>query len=403
MNPLFEGFQQRIVRGLGPGELGVVMARAGVGKTAFLVHIALGELQAGKDVVHIALGQNLDSVHRRYETLLSRTGEIDRTALFRRRAIQTFSDRRLTAARLEKTLQTFRQHLQIEPASVLVDGLDSQHQSAAWLSECKELAGRVGAHMWFSKRTSRRTPDRSVPGPIDLAVSLEPEQDCVQALLLKVFDQSPPEGPVLWMAPSTLHPLPDKNQPGDRGLSPGDCTLLSGAHSGAETEFGAQAEKFGLAERNFSFAGRDVARKRGLVLLKPDELRQGEVSTVYLNSHMKREYSGSEEFKKVIQTIWHQVNPAQEVFAVGSIQIDRTVKGGTGWAVELAKHLNKPVHVFDQDQERWFSWKEAEWKQIDAPVIRFPKFVGTGTRSLNQSGRKAIHDLFLRTFSKEAG
>lgn len=403
MNPLFERFQRRITRGLGPGELGMVMAGAGVGKTAFLVHIALGELQAGKDVVHIALGQNLDSVHQRYETLVPKTGDIDRTILFRRRAIQTFSDRRLTAARLEKTLQTFRQHLQIEPATILIDGLDLKHQSAAWFSECKVLAGNTGAHMWFSRKISRRAPDRSVPRPIDLAVSIEPEQDCVQARLLKMFDEPPPEGPVLWMAPSTLHPLPDRTHPYDSGLSPGDCTLLSGAHSGAEAEFGAQAENFGLAERNFSFRGRDVARQRGLVLLEPKDLRQGEVSTVYLNAHMKREFSDSEEFKKVLQTIWHQVNSAQEVFAVGTIQPDLTVKGGTGWAVELAKHLAKPVHVFDQDQGDWYSWKEAEWKQVDAPVIRFPKFVGTGTRSLNQRGRKAIHDLFLRTFSKEAG
>jgi hypothetical protein len=403
MNPLFERFQQRITRGLGPGQLGMVMARAGVGKTAFLVHIALGELRAGKDVVHIALGQNLDSVHQRYETLLSKTGEIDRTTLFRHRAIQTFSDRRLTAARLEKTLQTFRQHLQIEPALILVDGLDFQHQSAEWLSECKELAGSVGAHIWVSQKTSRSAPDRSVPGPIDLAVSLEPEHDCVQVRLLKIFDESPPEGPVLWMAPSTLHPLPDKNQPHSRGLSPEDCTLFSGAYSGAETEFGAQAEKFGLAESNFSFAGRNVARQRGLVLLEPKDLRQGEVSAVYLNAHMKREFSNSEAFKKVLQTIWHQVNSAQEVFAVGTIQPDLTVKGGTGWAVELAKHLNKPVQVYDQDRECWYFWGEAEWKPVDSPVIRFPRFVGTGTRSLNQSGRKAIQDLFRRTFGKQPG
>ena len=400
MEPLFEKFQQRIAHGLGPGELGMVMAGAGVGKTAFLIHIALGELQAGRHVVHIALGQTLDNVQMIYETLLSGAGETDRTVLFRHRAIQTFSDKHLTAERLEKTLQTFRRHLQIEPTSILIDGYDFQSQPPERLSEYKELARSVGAQLWLSRRTSRNT---SVPGPIDLAVYLEPEDDCVQARLLKMFDESPPEEPVLWMAPATLRPLPDKNQPAAGGLSPGDCTLFSGAHSGAETEFGAQAESFGLAERNFSFRGRDVVRRRGLVLLKPAELRQGEVSAVYLNTHMKREFSDSEEFKKVLQTIWHQVNPAQEVFAIGIIQSDLTVKGGTGWAVELAKHLNKPVHVYDQDQGRWFSWEEAQWKPVDAPVIRFSRFVGTGTRSLNKNGRKAIHDLFQRTFGKKPG
>ena len=78
MEPLFEKFQQRIAHGLGPGELGMVMAGAGVGKTAFLIHIALGELQAGRHVVHIALGQTLDNVQMIYETLLSGAGETDR-------------------------------------------------------------------------------------------------------------------------------------------------------------------------------------------------------------------------------------------------------------------------------------------------------------------------------------
>ena len=39
--------------GLGRGNLGVVMARAGVGKTAFLVHIALDTLLRDRKVFHV--------------------------------------------------------------------------------------------------------------------------------------------------------------------------------------------------------------------------------------------------------------------------------------------------------------------------------------------------------------
>ena len=41
--------------GLAPGQLGMVMARAGVGKSAFLVHIALGHLLRGTEVLHVSL------------------------------------------------------------------------------------------------------------------------------------------------------------------------------------------------------------------------------------------------------------------------------------------------------------------------------------------------------------
>ncbi|MEM6796380.1 MAG: hypothetical protein AAF725_20580, partial [Acidobacteriota bacterium] len=53
--------------------------------------------------------------------------------------------------------------------------------------------------------------------------------------------------------------------------------------------------------------------------------------------------------------------------------------------------------VFDQDREGWFTWKGHEW-QPDTPVIPDKAFTGTGTRTLSESGRKAIHDLFERSF-----
>ncbi|MBW1809052.1 MAG: hypothetical protein JRJ87_12730 [Deltaproteobacteria bacterium] len=196
-----------------------------------------------------------------------------------------------------------------------------------------------------------------------------------------------------------MRPLADKSIPAGPSLAPKDCILFSGAHAGAETEFGSLAEKYKIVEKNFSFSGRDVVRKRGLIILKPAELRQGEVSRFYLQTTMKREFSDSEDFKKVLQTIWHQVNPAQEVFAIGLIQHDKTVKGGTGWAVELAKQLNKPVHVYDQSAKQWYNWDDSKWTACDTPRIQYHKFVGTGTSKLTEDGKKAIHDLFQQTFT----
>src|SRR5262249_57464842 len=55
--------------GLGKGNLGVVMARAGVGKTACLVQIGLDDLMRDKDVLHVALGQTLEHVQSWYDAL----------------------------------------------------------------------------------------------------------------------------------------------------------------------------------------------------------------------------------------------------------------------------------------------------------------------------------------------
>ena len=100
----------------------------------------------------------------------------------------------------------------------------------------------------------------------------------------------------------------------------------------------------------------------------------------------------------MLQSIWHQVNSTGEVFAIGVIQADNTVKGGTGWAAELARHWEKTVHVYDQDKKAWFRWAGSSWTEEPAPVIGRTRFTGTGTRFLTEDGRNAIRALFERSF-----
>ena len=68
------------------------------------------------------------------------------------------------------------------------------------------------------------------------------------------------------------------------------------------------------------------------------------------------------------------------MIAIGWIQPDDTVKGGTGWGVELAKLFNHPVHVYDQDRKEWFAWKDHHWVNY-IPVITDDSFACTGTRN----------------------
>jgi len=43
-----------------------------------------------------------------------------------------------------------------------------------------------------------------------------------------------------------------------------ECVLFSGAANGAESEFGAAAERRGIDEVNFTFEGHKDARSRGI-------------------------------------------------------------------------------------------------------------------------------------------
>jgi hypothetical protein len=175
-----------------------------------------------------------------------------------------------------------------------------------------------------------------------------------------------------------------------------ECTLFSGAASGAEAEFGAAAERHGIEEVNFTFEGHKDARLRGIRFLTTAELRHGDVSLAYVSRLMNRQYPDKPLFKRVLQSIWHQVNNGQEIYVVGKILPDQTVKGGTGWGAEFAKLCNKPLFVFDQDRDGWFAWRSERFEAIDPPTIQHPHFTGTGTRFLEQNGRAAIAGLFER-------
>jgi hypothetical protein len=128
-------------------------------------------------------------------------------------------------------------------------------------------------------------------------------------------------------------------------------------------------------------------------------LKQGDVSLIYVSRLMNRTFSDTPLFKKILQTIWHQINNGQEIYIVGHILKDGTVKGGTGWGAEFAKLCNKPLLVFDQEADRWHRWTGEAWTPELSPKITHTHIAGSGTRELKPNGLKAINDLFDRSFA----
>ncbi len=183
-------------------------------------------------------------------------------------------------------------------------------------------------------------------------------------------------------------------------LNPKQSTIYSGGAAGTEQFFGAQAEVWGIEEVNFTFEGHLSERNRGLRFLTNEELTLKDVSMTYVSKLMGREYTRAPMFRKVLQSICWQVSSGQEVVVIGTIQDDNTVKGGTGWGAEFAKICNKPLLVFDQDKDAWFRWSQDAWNEVKDPVISNPSFTATGTRFLNSNGKKAIIDLFTRSFNQ---
>ena len=180
-----------------------------------------------------------------------------------------------------------------------------------------------------------------------------------------------------------------------------DFILFSGGAPGAEAAFGAGAKRHGVEEVNFTFEGHRMARHRGVRVLNHEELQSGDVSLAYVSRLMHRRFTDAPTIRKVLQTVWYQVNNGQEIYVIGAVQEDGTVRGGTGWGAEFAKLCNKPLHVFDQEKNSWFSWTGEDWEKrssANGPIITHVHLTGTGTRKMQANGKRAIDDLFRRSF-----
>jgi hypothetical protein len=388
--------------GLRPGEVGVVHARAGVGKSSLLVHLALERLLRGEPVLHVAVQHGVDAVRDSYESIFTGLHHAQKPleraeallAVERHRVIHCTRGNPPRATAIGALLDTLHSVMEFAPLLVVIDGMEPDATEAAAL---RDLATRRGLGVWCAF-----TPSRPVDDPLyDVVLELVPERAGVWLHVRKGRPGVAEAAPVRLDAASftaredTSDPV---TNPPTR-LRASECTMYSGGAHGAEAAFGEAAERVGVREVNFTFDGHVQARTRGAHPLTEQELAAGEVSLAYVSRRLRRGYGEGTMIRRVLQSLWHQVGAAQVVFVVGAIQEDGTVTGGTGWSVELARMWNKRLWVFDQEKDGWYRWNGEDWVE-GTPVIDAPAICGTGTRYLSETGRAAIDALFERSFGQ---
>lgn len=384
---------QALGGGLRPGEVGVVRASAGSGKTALVLQFALDRLLRGEAVLHIAGTGSSEQVRDGYESLLDGLGRPLRPAergearLFieRHRIVHVTRGVMPDAVRVQRVLDQLADVVEFRPVLVVVDGWEPDEPGYALLSE---LARARGLAVWCAG-----TPvvDETVG---DVVLELVPERSHVMLLTRRLRGGPVPPPMRLDAATFTARSVDATNH---KPTSAAEVTVYSGGLAGAEAAFGEAAERHGAREVNYTFTGHVQARTRGANPLTEQELQAGDVSLAYVSRRLRRDYAEGSQIRRVLQSLWHQVSNAQVVYVIGAIQEDGTVTGGTGWSVELARMWNKRLWVFDQDKDTWFRWNGEDWVE-GVPVLDACAICGTGTRYLSDSGRAAIEGLFARSF-----
>lgn len=200
------------------GGFGAVLARAGVGKTAFLVQLALDSLLRGDRVLHISLDDPVQKVDLWYREVLANVAAQQAVAdiaplwesIGPQRFIMTFRVEGFSVPKLEERVTDLTAQNIFQPQMVVFDGIPFETAAAAeLLTDLKDLAGRLGLRAWFAVRTHRHEPPaadglpsqlQGVAHLFDALLQLQPEGDSVHVRALR---GGPREGAHL---PLTLDP-----------------------------------------------------------------------------------------------------------------------------------------------------------------------------------------------------
>jgi hypothetical protein len=182
--------------GLGRGNLGVVLAGRGVGKSSFLVGVGLDELLRGGHVLHVTLDQTVAHVRAFYDTVfddLASSTHLEEQAVTRReidryRSIRSYAAAQFSSAKLRDAVKV-ESEAGSRPALVIVEGFDLASAPRGELAEIRALAQEIDAEIWLSAGLStERISLGAVQEIASVVLALEPGVESVALRALKDHD-----------------------------------------------------------------------------------------------------------------------------------------------------------------------------------------------------------------------
>jgi hypothetical protein len=219
-NPL-RLFEHSIHGGLGSGNIGVVVARHGIGKTAFLVGIALDDAMRGRKAMHVSLDKTVDHLREFYDEIfmdLAHSAQLEdlpaeRLEMERNRIIHTYAGKSFTIHKLRHSINFLREYAHFDPACLILEGFDFERATVADMEAFRDLAGEFNVEMWVSAVTHRGVPlnEHGIPEPvaklasaIAVIVQMTDDSDGVRLSLLKDHDNPNVAKLTLALDPSTM-------------------------------------------------------------------------------------------------------------------------------------------------------------------------------------------------------
>ena len=199
--------------GLGRGELGVIAANTGVGKSHFLVAMGCAAMRAGKNVIHYTMELSEHETGKRYDSNLC---DIPSNEIIERKqeVINRYSEMSLGKLIIKEypsgapSVLTIRNHIEkltlkgFKPSLIVVDYADVMKSSRAYDSlrhelkliytELRNLAGELNIPVWTASQANKDSSKSDVVGLENLGESYGKAQvaDIVLSISRKPMEKS---------------------------------------------------------------------------------------------------------------------------------------------------------------------------------------------------------------------
>ncbi len=179
--PCRELWEQEISSRLEAGAFGAVLARAGMGKTAFLVQMALSSMLGGVDVLHVSLHEPIAKVTLWYRELFEKKffhqplqdSRMRWETLLPHRFIMTFRVDRFSIPNLEERLNDLIVQGIFSPRILLIDGWQTDRIGKKEMLELKTFAKTHNLQVWLSVSVHRQDSEAGGLFPVFLKESEE--------------------------------------------------------------------------------------------------------------------------------------------------------------------------------------------------------------------------------------
>ncbi len=188
-------FDKAIGGGLGKGNLGVLVSRRGVGKTACMVQLATDKMLHGNHVIHVSFNGNVEHVLAWYKEVygsISKGMSLDDASsiydqIVKHRVVMNFSQEDVSIKKVLASLEALIKNGSFQADAVLFDGYKLTLASKDDMEAIKKFAKDLQLEVWFSVSP---TKDETATDKYGVPSSMDPYRSEVDVLIGLKYDDA---------------------------------------------------------------------------------------------------------------------------------------------------------------------------------------------------------------------